>query len=265
MGRTRTRIVLPALLAVALCAPTSAVAQEETEVAPFFEQVPAIMYETYRGVTPAFGDYFSMLVDRYEAAGGGYGWAVYREGPKIGYRITVLPNGLESMMEIQQARQTSFADFGEDEMALWNAAWETRQVQVYGAAPGLSVVPDGFTLEDMRALPYHRATVYRLDWDKAPAFRDALRQRSALEREAGIGNYVMTVWNGGIGTEAQTVMIVWASESPQAYFGPDLDARRAGREGISEEGGRLTRIMNESARSAELHELRRIARLSYTP
>lgn len=265
MGRIALRRFSTTLLAAALFAPASAVLAQDAEVAPFFEQVPAIMYETYRGVTPAFGDYFSMLVDRYEAAGGGFGWAIYREGPKIGYRITVLPNGLESMMEIQQARQTSFADFGEEEMALWNAAWETRQVQVYGAAPGLSVVPDGFTLEDIRALPYHRVMVYHLDWDKAPAFRDALRQRSALEREAGIDNYVLTVWNGGIGTEAQTVMLVWASESPQAYFGPDADARREGRQGIGEEGGRLTRIMNESARSAEPHELRRIGRLSYTP
>ena len=184
-----------ALVVAALSLPAASWAQD---VAPLFEAAPAVLYETYRGVDgPVFNEYFEMLVDKY-AGSNGFGWGIYRENTTVAYRITALAEGLESMLEVQQARNTSFQEFTEDQLDLWNRAWGTRHVAVYNAAPGLSVVPDGFSVADIQALPYNRVTIYHLKWNEAPAFRQALRERSALDREAGIENFVLTVWNGGI-------------------------------------------------------------------
>jgi hypothetical protein len=233
------------------------------EVAPFFEQVPAVMYETYQGVNnPAFDNYFEMLVGRYEASGG-TGWSIYRESAKTAYRITALPEGLASLQTIQQARGTSFQDFTEDQVALWNASWGSREVAVWNAAPAMSVVPDGFTVEDIRALPYHRTTIYYLKWDQAGAFREALRARSALDREAGVP-IVLTAWNGGIGTPAQVVMVRVSAESrtADATAGP---ARFEARQGYIDEFRALSQTMSNAAYRIERHDQQRINRLSYSP
>ncbi len=228
-----------------LAAPATAQEQEQ-EVAPIFEQVPAILYETYRAVNnPAFSDYFEMLVEKYGGTDG-TGWAIYRENAKTAYRITVLPNGLESLAEIQRARRESFQEFTEEQVALWNAGWGTRHVAVYRAAPAMSVVPEGFTVDDIRALPYHRTSIYHLKWNQAGAFRQALRERSALDREAGIENFALTAWNGGIGTPAQVVMIRVSAENRGADAGPNYLERRQARESYIEEWLRLNGIMNEA-------------------
>lgn len=251
-----------ALAAAALTIAGQASAQE---VAPIFEQVPAVMYETYRGINnSAFNDYFEMLVAQYTETGG-TGWSIYREGPKVGYRITVLPEGMASLQPIQQARQESFAEFDESQMALWNSAWGSRHVSLWSAAPAMSVVPDDFTVEDIRALPYHRTTFYYLRWDQAPAFRAALRARSALDREHGLESFILTAWNGGIGTQAQVVMLRVSAESRAADAGPDSEARRAGREGYFEEWIAQNRIMHDAAYRIERHDQVRVGRLSYTP
>ncbi len=235
------------------------------DVAPLFEQVPAVLYETFNGTTSGFDDYFEMLVEKYTGTGG-TPWAIYRENAKTSYRITVLPEGLESLLPIQRARGTSFQDFSEAQVALWNAGWGTRQVSVYNAAPAMSVVPDGFSIDDIRALPYNRTFVYYLKWDQAGAFRAALRERSALDREAGLGsNFILTAWNGGIGTQAQVVMVRISAESRAADAGPNSDARRAARTSYREEWGRLNQVMNDAAWRIERHDQTRIARLSYSP
>jgi hypothetical protein len=240
------------------------VAQEEAAPAPFFEQVPAVMYETYQGVNqPAFDDYFRMLVAKYTATGGA-GWAVYRENPKVSYRITVLPEGLASVPEIQQARVRSFQEFDDDQMALWNAGWETRHAAIYNAAPRLSYVPDGFTLEDIRQLPYHRTSVYHLKWDQGAAFRDALAARAQLDRDHGIEGFVLTAWNGGFGTVGQTVMIRVSAESlvaDRAALAQRMEIRQA----YLDEFRRLTRIMNDASWHIDRHDQRRQNELSYTP
>ncbi len=253
---------------LALCillAPTApALAQQEAAPAPFFQQVPAVMYETFRGVNqPAFDDYFRMLAAKYTATGG-TGWAIYRENPKVSYRITVLPEGLASVPEIQQARGRSFQEFDESQVALWNAAWETRHAAVYSAAPRLSYVPEGFTVDDIRALPYHRTTVYHLKWSEAGAFRDALAARAQLDREHGIEGFVLTAWNGGFGTEGQSVMVRVAAENIDADRAA-LAQRMEIRQGYLDEFMRLTRIMNDASWHVERHDQTRVNDLSYTP
>ena len=250
------------LAVAALAFPVAASAQE---VAPLFQSAPAVLYETYRGVdAPVFNEYFEMVVDKY-ANSDGFGWGIYRENATVAYRITALPDGLESMLQVQEARGVSFQDFTEGEVDLWNRAWGTRHVAVYNAAPGLSVVPDDFSVADIQALPYNRVTVYHLKWDQAPAFRDALAERSALDREAGIENFVLTAWNGGIGTEAQTVMLRVSAESRVADAGVNTRARQAARESYRDEFRRLGAIMNASAWKVERHDQGRIARLSFVP
>ena len=235
------------------------------DVAPIFQQVPAVLYETYQGVNnPAFNEYFETLVGQY-AETGGTGWSIYRESAKTAYRITALPDGLASLLEIQPARNASFQAFGDDLRGLWDAAWGSRHAAIYSAAPGLSVVPEGFTVDDIRALPYHRTAIYYLKWDQAPACRQALRDRAALDREAGIENFVLTTWNGGLGTPAQVVMVRVSAESQAADIGANRDARRAARQSYREEFGRLSAIMSQAAWHVESHNQTRVARLSYAP
>lgn len=253
------RFTLAALL-LPIAAPAAA-----QDVAPFFEQVPAVLYETYKGTTSNFNAYFDMLVAKYDASGGEYGWAIYRQGPKVAYRISVLPEGLESLAPMQRARGASFQEFDDDQMALWSSAWGTRHAAVYSAAPALSVVPEGFTVDDIRALPYHRTTIYHLKWDQAGAFRDALRRRAELDRAANIENFVFTVWNGGIGTEGQIVMIRVAAENEAADDGPNREARAAARQGYLEEFRELVRIMNDSSWHIERHDEYRVSDLSWAP
>ena len=251
-----------ALLVAALSLPVTSGAQD---VAPLFEAAPAILYETHSGVDgPVFDEYFEMLVEKYAGAEG-FGWGVYRENATVAYRITALSAGLESMLEVQQARNESFQEFTEDQTDLSNRAWGTRHVAVYNAAPALSVVPDGFSVADIQALPYNRVTLYNLKWDKAPAFRQALAERSALGREAGIEDFVLTAWTGGIGTQAQTVMVRVTAESRAADAGDNAAARRAARQPYIAEFRRLTGIMNRSAGHIEQHDQCLIATLSFVP
>jgi len=250
------------LVAATLLLPATTSAQD---VAPIFENAPAVLYETYRAVnSPVFTEYFEMLVDRY-AGSDGYGWGVYSENATVHYRITGLPEGLTSMVEVQQARGVSFQDFNEAQVALWNSAWGSRHVSVYNAAPALSVVPD-FTVSDIQALPYNRVRIYNLKWDQAPAFREALAARSALDREAGLGNaFILTVWNGGVGTEAQTVMLRVSAESRTVDSGANFEARQVARAAYREEWSRLTALMSASAWRIESHDQRRRAELSFVP
>jgi hypothetical protein len=236
-----------ALVALGLTLPSVVSAQE---VAPFFQQAPAVLVDTYEGVdAPVFNDYFEMLTQRYEGSDG-WPWSIFTRSATKAIRVTALPAGLESMLEVLAARQASFQDFEESQVELWNSAWETRHVSVYNAAPGLSVVPDGFTGEDMQALPFTRVIVYELEWDQVPAFRAALRERSALDRAAGLGNaFVLTVWNGGIGTVGQTVVLRVSAESRTADADANFQARRAARQDYQAEWSRLTGIMNDAAAS----------------
>ena len=261
MNRVRRAVLAVVTLGVAAAAFTAApsVAQE---VAPIFEQVPAVMYETYRGVNnPAFADYFEMLVQKYTGTGG-TPWAIYRENAKTAYRITALPEGMDSMIPIQRSRVESFQEFDESQMDMWNAGWGSRQVSVWNAAPAMSVVPDGFTVEDIKALPYNRVSVYYLKWNQAGAFREALRARSALDREAGIDGFVQTAWNGGVGTTAQVVMVRYSFENELADI-ENRSVRMAAREGYREDWLAHNRAMNEAAYRIERHDQRRVNGLSY--
>jgi len=257
------RMIFGTLVAlVGLSIPIGARAQE---VAPIFEQAPMVVYETYQGVDqPVFGEYFESLVDKYGGTDA-HGWGLYRENSTVWYRITPLPNRMESFLEVQQARNAGAQGFTDAQRELWNTAWGTRHVALYNAAPAMSVVPDGFSVADIQALPYNRVTVYHLKWDQAGMFRQALRDRSALDREANIENFVLTAWNGGIGTEAPVVMVRVSAESQAADIGPNRDARRAARQAYQDEFGRLSRIMSGAARHIERHDQGRIADLSHSP
>lgn len=247
------------LVSAVLALPASGPAQE---VAPIFEQVPAIMYETYSNINqPAFDEYFEMLVAKY-AESGGQGWAIYRENPKVAHRITVLENGLESVPGIQAARVASFQEFTEEQIELWNSAWGTRQAVIYNAAPNLTYVPEGFTVDDIRRLPYNRTRIHYLKWNRAGEFREALAQRAQLDREHGIDNLVLTAWNGGFGTLGQSVMIRVSAESLQADRA-GLAERMEIRQGYWDEFVRLTRIMNDASWRIETHDQTRANDLSY--
>ena len=159
MKSIREITLVAVAFATALGSLTGPATAQDQEVAPIFQQVPAVLYETYQGVNnPGFNDYFEMLVEKYNRTGG-TGWAIYRENAKTAYRITVLPNGLESLLEVQRARGASFQEFNDEQLPLWNAGWGTRHVAVYNTSPAMSVVPEGFTVDDIRALPYHRTSV----------------------------------------------------------------------------------------------------------
>jgi len=247
------------LAVVALFTPNVAGSQE---VAPLFEQAPMVSYETYTGVQPELmREYFEILVNKY-AGTDAPGWGLYRENAKVWYRITALPNGMQSLMDVQAARNQGSRDFNERQAELFAQAWGTRHVALYNAAPAMSVVPEGFTVADIQELPYNRVTVYYLHWDKAGEFRQALRERSALDREANIENFVLTAWNGGIGTPNQVVMLRVSAESAAADRGPNQAARRAARASYREEFGRLSRIMDAAAYHIESHDQMRIPALS---
>lgn len=250
------------LAAVCLTAPAAAPAAAQN--APIFDQVPAVLYETFRGLNnPTFGEYFEMLVEKYSGTTG-YPWAIYVENAKTAYRISILPDGLNSLAPMQQARSESFQEFDDSQRELWLGGWGQRQAAVYGSAPALSVVPDDFTVDDIRALPYNRVTVYYLRWDKAAQFRQALAERSALDRDANIPGFVLTAWNGGVGTPAQVVMLRVSAESQQADIGANREARQAARASYREEFNRLSRLMNDAAYRIERHDQRRADALSYS-
>jgi len=256
-------VVRTALVAVALSFPAVTRAQE---VAPFFEQVPSVLVDTYADVNaPVFTEYFEMLVDR-DVDSEGTGWSIYTRSPTDAIRVTVLPEGLDSMLGVLNARGTGFQDFDDGQVELWLTAWGTRQVSVYNSSPAMSAVPEGFSVEDIRELPFTRVIVYELEWDQAPAFRAALRERSALDRGSEIGdNFVMTAWNGGIGTAAQTVVLRISAESRAADAGPNQQGRRAARADYREEWNRLSGVMNASARTVTVHNETFRPSLSFTP
>lgn len=261
MNHIRRAVLAAATICIAAQAVIATPAKAQ-DVAPIFEQVPAVMYETYRGVNnPAFNEYFSMLVEKYQGTSR-TPWAIYRENAKVAYRITALPDGMASVVPIQQARVESFQEFDEDQIAMWNAGWGSRQVSIWNAAPGLSVVPDDFTVEDIKALPYNRVTIYYLKWNQAGAFRQALAARSALDREAGIDGFVQTTWNGGIGTPAQVVMVRYSFENQLADL-QHRPVRMEAREGFREEWLAHNRAMSEAAYRIERHDQNRVNALSY--
>lgn len=257
------RAILVTFVAAALfTCPIEGTAQE---VAPLFQQAPMVQYETYRGVDqPVFREYFGTLVDKYKGTDA-HGWGLYRENATVWYRITPLPDRMESLVEVQQARNAGAQAFTDHERDLWNRAWGTRHLALYTGAPALSVVPEGFSVADIQALPYNRVMIYHLKWDQAATFRQALRDRSALDREANIENFVLTAWNGGLGTEAQTVMIRVSAESVAADIGPNREARRQAREPFMDEWLRLTRIMDGATAHMERHDQTRIGDLSHSP
>lgn len=251
-----------ALAAVALVSPTVVGSQE---VAPLFEQAPMVSYETYTAVEPdLMREYFQILVDKYRGTDAP-AWGLYQENPKVWYRITALPDRMQSLMDVQASRNQGSREFTERQRELFGQAWGTRHVALYSAAPAMSVVPEGFEVADIQRLPYNRVTVYYLEWDKAGQFRQALRERSALDREASIENFVLTAWNGGLGTPNQVVMLRVSAESLAADVGPNREARRAARASYLEEFQRLSRIMNDAAYHIERHDQRRISELSLPP
>lgn len=249
-----------ALAAVLLCIPVPGYAQE---VAPFFQQVPAILYETYTGVNqPAFNQYFESMVAKQERDAG-TPWSIYSENAKVAYRVTVLPEMLASIQPIQQGRAASFQEFTEEQLKLYYSAWGTRHVAVYTSVPSVSYVPDDLTVDDVRGLPFHRTQIYHLKWDKQDAFWAALERRNELDREGGIDNLVLTVWNGGIGTETPVVMIRVSAESLEADQA-GLAERMRIREAYWDELVEQNEIMNAAAVSIERHDQTRISELSST-
>jgi hypothetical protein len=250
-----------ALIAVAVICPSTVNGQD---VAPIFESAPWIQYETYRAVdAPVFRDYFEMLVDKFSGTQA-FGWGVYQESPTVAYRITALPNTWQSLQDMNEERVVGFEDFNEVEVDLFNRAWGSRHAALYAVNPDHSVVPDGFTVDDIRALPYNRVMVYRLKWGQAPAFAEALAARSALDREAGMDNFVFTVWWGGLGTETRTVMVRISAENRAADIA-GFQSRQEARQTYMDEWRRLSGVMNAAAWEIEHHNQMRVADLSFAP
>jgi hypothetical protein len=119
--------------------------------------------------------------------------------------------------------------------------------------PALSYVPEGFTVEDIRQLPYHRVEFHHLKWDQVPAWREALARRHEIDREAGVDNMVLTAWGGGLGTERMTVMIRIAAESREADHA-QLAERQQLREPYMDELMELMVQMNAATRHVERHD-----------
>lgn len=254
----RSALVVVAISISAACAP-------EEDVAPIFQSAPWIQWETYRGVdAPAFGEFFEMLEQNYS---GSYeaGWSIYGENATVAYRATALPDGWQSVESVGQERMAVFQQLSEEEVDLFNRAWSSRHTALYGAAPEQSVVPENFTVADIQALPYNRVSIYRLKRAEASAFGDALAARSALDREAGIENFVLTTWWGGLGTARPTVMLRVAAASRADDVGPNREFRQAARESYVDEFRRLTGIMNASAWHIERHDQFRNSELSFVP
>jgi hypothetical protein len=107
----------------------------------------------------------------------------------VAYRITGLPEGLHSVAAITERRVIGANEFTEEERALWETAWQTRQVQLYSAIPALSYVPEGFTTEDMRQLPWRRVEIHHVEWDQAPAWRAAVARMNEINASTG-----STIW-----------------------------------------------------------------------
>ncbi len=240
-----------ALILSILCISAPGITQEE-EVAPIFQEVRGLMYETYKGVNrPIFNEYFEMLVEKYE--GTDARWAIFNENLSVSHRLTALSEGWDSVIAITEDRQASFQEFTYAQRALWDVAWDTRQVQLYGAMPALSYVPEGFTVENIRQLPYHRVEIHHLKWDQAPAWREALARRHEIDREAGVDNMVLTTWGGGLGTERMTVMIRIAAESPETDQA-QLAERQQLREPYMDEIMELMAQMHAATRHVERHD-----------
>ena len=92
-----------ALIFSILCISAPGITQEE-EVAPIFQEIPYMMYETYEGVNrPVFNEYFEMLVERYE--GTDARWAIFNENGSVAHRLTGLPEGFGSRCYRRQAGQ----------------------------------------------------------------------------------------------------------------------------------------------------------------
>ena len=171
----------------------------------------------------------------------------------IAHRLTGLPEGWDSVVGVTEDRQASFQDFTYAQRALWDVAWETRQVQLYGARPALSYVPEGFTAEDMRQLPWRRVEIHHVEWDQAPAWRAAVARMNEINREYGIVNMVVTVWSGGLGTTAMSFMVRSADESQEAYRANRME-RNGIREAHREEIRDLFMQMNAATRHVERHD-----------
>ena len=255
---TRNVLVVAAVCVSGSCAP-------QEDVAPIFQSAPWIQWETYRGVdAPAFGEFFEMLQENYSASYEA-GWSIYGENPTVAYRATALPDGWESVESVGQERMAVFQQFNSEQIDLFNRAWSSRHTALYRAAPEQSVVPENFTVADIQALPYHRVSIYRLKRTEASAFGEALAARAALDRDAGIENFVLTTWWGGLGTARPTVMLRVAAESREADVGPNFEARRAAREPYMDEFRALTGVMNASAWHIERHDQFRSSELSFVP
>jgi hypothetical protein len=253
------RLLFSAVASTLLVVPTPGHAQE---VAPYFEDVPAVMFETYGGVNqPAFNEYFEMLVAKYNRTGG-IGWTLTNQNPKTAHRVTALPEGLASMLTIQQARAASAQEFTDADRELFNHAWGTRHLAVYTAVPELSYVPAGFSTDDIGDMPYVRTIVYHLKWDQQGAFRDALARRGELDREAGIDNLVLVAWNGGVGTETPVMMLtIFAAD--QAADLAALAVRNEIRDGYREAWAEQNRIMMDATLSMERADQNINSALSY--
>jgi hypothetical protein len=252
------RMLLAAVVSALFCVPAPGATQE---VAPFFTQVPAVMFETYQGVNqPAFTDYFASLVEKYQHTGG-TSWSIYNENAKTAHRVTALPEGLPSMLPIQEARVKSSQEFTDAQRVLFNSAWATRHLAIYNAMPDMSYVPADFsTTVD---LPFVRTRVHHLKWDQQGAFRAALARRGELDREAGIDNLVLVAWNGGIGTEAPVVMLTVFAESQEADVAALAERNRI-RQGYWAEWAEQNRIMNDASVSIDESTNRFNAALSYS-
>jgi hypothetical protein len=253
------RLVSAALASALLIVPTPGNAQE---VAPYFEEVPAVMFETYGGVSqPAFTEYFEMLVAKYTRTGG-IGWTLTNQNAKTAHRVTALPDGLASMLTIQQARAASAQEFSDADRQLFDHAWSTRHLAVYNAVPELSYVPEGFSSDDIGEMPFVRTLVYHLKWDQQAAFRAALARRGELDREAGIDNLVLVAWNGGVGTETPVIMLtIFAAD--QAADLAALAVRNEIRDGYREAWAEQNRIMLDATLSMERADQNINAALSY--
>jgi hypothetical protein len=241
-----------ALIFTILCISAPAITQEE-QAEPTFPSISGLMYETFKGIDrPLFNEYFALLVEKFEGNPDA-GWSIWNENMSVAYRITGLPEGLHSVAAITERRQTGFQEFTEEERALWDKAWQTRQVQLYNAIPALSYVPEGFTMEDMRQLPWRRVEIHHVEWDQAPAWRAAVARMNEINREYGIDNMVVTVWGGGLGTTAMSFMVRSADESQEAYRANRME-RNGIREAHREEIRDLFMQMNAATRHIERHD-----------
>ena len=215
---------------------------------------------------PVFGDYFTMLQDKYEGeTSAASSWGIYYESPTVMYRLAgVLEGGLDGVLELQKDRIAGADNFSPADRELFGAAWEGRQTTVWAELGSLNYMPETWDYETVSGNPFHSVRIVYVRHGEQENFERAIQRMNELNRSLGINNMMMRVFRGGLGTDAPVYMFRSASESMEAH-GRKNAAHRAAREAILDEWQENNRRMTAMSRHIDQFSNFRVDRLSRAP